>query len=161
MFRFLHYTIQNRAAAEDVCQEVFLRVIKGRSSYRRSGSFKAWLFTIARNAVIDRHRRVRVRPDSSFGPDRVELNEELHAEDSQEQDLLRVRVRDALATMPLEQKEVFLLREEAGFDYQTIAELVGCGVPTAKSRMRYALERLRRVLEAGGRAEEGIGCAHD
>lgn len=161
LFRFLLHSTNDESAAEDLFQEVFVKIVRARENFTRSGSFKSWLYAIARNALVDRHRRRGVRPDQSV--ESRELDEGKHgrsAASSPEVHLLRRRIREAVASIPREQREVFLLREQAGMDFQQIANIVGCGVPTAKSRMRYALERLRRLLtderlKEGGYAIDG------
>lgn len=156
---FLVHQTGSRAIAEDLFQDVFLRVVRARASYRPTGSFRAWLFAIARNAITDDRRRSALRgagtadavndpaePSSDDrarrGPDArpaaADPVEASHARD------LRGRIEAALRRLPEEQREVFLLRERAGLDFQAIAD--ACGLATAKSRMRYALEALRRRL---------------
>ena len=158
LFTFLLHQTGDRQAAEDLFQEVFLRVIRARESFRKGGGpFKSWMMTIARNAVIDSRRRATVRRDVDGrhreDPERGRAEERI-ADDkaagnphrAAEIGHLRRRIVDALGKLPEEQREVFLLREQVGLDFSGIAELTGCKVATAKSRMRYALEGLRRQL---------------
>jgi RNA polymerase sigma-70 factor (ECF subfamily) len=158
LFTFLLHQTGDRLVAEDLFQEVFLRVIRARKSFRRGGGpFKSWLMTIARNAVIDMRRRAAVRRDVDGvhrqDPERGRAEERIadhkasgDPHQAAEIGHIRRRIVEALGRLPDEQREVFLLREQVGLDFGGIAELTGCKVATAKSRMRYALEGLRRQL---------------
>jgi RNA polymerase sigma-70 factor (ECF subfamily) len=155
LFTFLVHRCGDRQVAEDVLQEVFLKVIRSRATYRAEGSFRAWLFLIARRTLTDHHRQSAVRrvvtPQSAL-PDGAPLDLP-GSEDDEPGRLaaarqLGTRITAALQDLPEEQREVFLLRERAGLAYEAIAEQTGCGVATAKSRMRYALAGLRRLLSA-------------
>lgn len=155
LFTFLLHQCGDRQLAEDVFQEVFLKVVRSRHDYRADGNFRAWLFTIARRTLTDQHRRHVVRkvvttesalpgdaPLEPAGHEAEQPNRRLAAQQ------LGERIGWALQHLPADQREVFLLRERAGLAYEGIAELTGCGVATAKSRMRYALAGLRRLLAA-------------
>lgn len=142
------------SGAEDVVQEVFLRVHRSIRAYRPGGRFEAWLFRIANNVCIDlaRRRRPEVRmedlgdsapgerfPSCSSGP--VEILEEAER---------RRALLEAVGRLPLEQRQVFLLREEGGLSFREIADATGCPLNTALGRMHYAMENLRRVLKDHG-----------
>ena len=158
LFTFLLQQTGSRAAAEDLFQEVFLRVIKRRDDYHSSGRFRAWLFTIAYNALTDSRRRAGARADTTVGDG--ELQEQASQSDrgdpvagSQAREL-RERIAAALMHLPAEQRDVFLLRERAGLDFKQIAATTGDRLATVKSRMRYALEGLRRRL-----SDELLSCS--
>lgn len=158
LFTYLLHVSGSPALAEDLFQEVFLRLIRTRERYRAEGSFRSWLFTIARNATTDERRRAGLRASEGWedamldgqttdgprerargdgAPDPLALG---HARE------LGERIEAALLRLPPDQREVFLLRERAGLDFRHIAETTGCELATAKSRMRYALAGLRRIL---------------
>lgn len=171
LFTFLVHRVGDRTAAEDLFQEIFLKLIHGRDQYQASRSFRAWLYTIARNAVTDRHRKQGVREveilESAMGDEHNEVRLEAVAADASPVEQLgaldlREHVEVALGKLPGEQREVFLLRERAKLDYERIAELTGCKIATAKSRMRYALVALRRHLtEAGFGEHSTVGGTHE
>ena len=124
--------------AEDVVQEVFLRIYRSIQSFDDAGSLAAWIFTIANNLCVD---HLRKRPPAARqgraepGPSEVaEILETRRA-------LLR-----AVQALPEEQKRVFLLREEAGLSFREIAELMSCPLGTALFRMHAALVSLRKTL---------------
>jgi RNA polymerase sigma-70 factor, ECF subfamily len=158
LFNFILRFVRDTAAAEDVTQETFLRLVKGADAYERQAKFTTWLYTIARNLCVDAARRGKHRkaasldaplgdedgsvslldlvPDSGAGVDRQAQSREL-----------AVRLRQAIESLPDEQREIFLLREVADLQFNEIANVVGCPENTVKSRMRYALEKLREALE--------------
>lgn len=152
-----HY-FRNPERAEEVFQEVFLKLIERIDYYDGSGSFKAWFFTLCRNHCIDRlrqqgRRRETVesefrRDDSDFPTpiaaaasplppaDRLALDRELGS-----------LLDESLNRLPEEQREVFLMKERGELTFEEIAQLQKVSVNTVKSRMRYALEALRRSLK--------------
>ncbi len=153
IYRFARRMI-GESGAEDIVQEVFMRVCRSVGSYRPVGSFESWLFSIANNLCLDQARKRR-RETSLEG-----LGEEMRAErfassaprppDALEEEELRRAVLKAVERLPVEQRQVFLLREEGGLSFKEIAEVVGCPLNTALGRMHYAMENLRRSLKAHG-----------
>lgn len=157
VFNFLARQVGNQALAEDLLQEVFLRVIRGAGAYKREAKFTTWLYTIARNLCVDNARRAKHRQaasldqpvgrgegkstmgdfvaDQGAAVDRAVINRELQG-----------RLKDAIAQLSDEQREVFLMREALNLPFKEIADIVGCPENTVKSRMRYALEHLRSQL---------------
>jgi RNA polymerase sigma-70 factor (ECF subfamily) len=159
VFSFLLRLTGDRGRAEDLCQETFLRVVKASERWEARATFRTWVFALARNLAVDEARRQAFRrteplddparaaaPSETPGPDRA-------AEGA----LLRPKLEAALASLPDEQREVFLLREHAGLRFAEIAEVTGVPENTVKSRMRYALEALRAKLEALGIGPDAAG----
>jgi RNA polymerase sigma-70 factor (ECF subfamily) len=154
VFRFLVRFVGERPRAEDLAQDCWMRVIAAAPRWQERARFKTWLYAVARNLAADEARRAvhrQVRPlDGPFDgasaweavPDGRRSPEEL-ADDA----LIRPLLEHAIAELPVEQREVFLLREYEGIPFAEIAEITGAPLPTVKSRMRYALEALRRSLE--------------
>lgn len=160
VYNFILRSVHNTARAEDLTQDVFLRVIKSAQRYQRSARFTTWLYTIARNICIDQSRRRGTRRE-------VSLDRKIGGDDEQGRSYLdqlsdpqansggvevtrgqfRQKLQRALEQLPDEQKEVFLLREVSGLKFREIADVVGIPENTVKSRMRYALEALRGHLE--------------
>jgi RNA polymerase sigma-70 factor, ECF subfamily len=161
VFNFLRRQVGNEAMAEDLMQEVFLRIIKGAPSYKRQAKFTTWLYTIARNLCVDHTRRAKHRKVSSLDqPVRSSSDDkgqstlgELVADSGPQVDRqvighqLQGRLQEAIATLNEEQREVFLMREYLNLPFKEIADVVGCPENTVKSRMRYALDHLRQQLE--------------
>jgi RNA polymerase sigma-70 factor (ECF subfamily) len=158
IYNFIFRFVRDAAQAEDVMQETFLRVIKGAEAYERQAKFTTWLYTIARNLCVDAARRGKHRKvaslDAPVGGDEdgaalIDMvSDGKQGADSAALDKeLRARMQKAIASLPDEQREIFLLREMADLQFNEIAKVVGCPENTVKSRMRYALEKLREALE--------------
>ena len=163
LFTFLLRMLGDREKAEDLAQETFLRIVKGAQAWEHRARFQTWLFTIARNLCVDRARRDRFRRTDSLdaqGPDDEPPlvdsvpGREIDPSRGAESARLRPVLTKALLSLPQEQREVFVLREQAGIPFREIAEILGVNENTAKSRMRYALEGLRKALMAAGVSEE-------
>jgi len=159
LFTFLLRMLGDRERAEDLAQETFLRIVKGAQAWERRARFQTWLFTIARNLCVDHARRDRFRRADSLdaqGPDgEAPLGDSVPGREPDpgrgaESARLRPLLQEALLSLPAEQREVFVLREQAGLAFREIAEMVGVNENTVKSRMRYALEGLRKALLAAG-----------
>jgi RNA polymerase sigma-70 factor (ECF subfamily) len=159
VWRFLRRSVGDAALAEDLLQEVFLRVVKARTEWKGESKFSTWVYAIARNLCIDQARRAVHRDAASLdAPTRRDdaHGETMHdrlpsstrdAEGGTSDGQLRTRIDAAVAALPAEQREVFLMREAMDLSFGEIAGVVGAPEPTVKSRMRYALERLRAALE--------------
>lgn len=147
LFRYLLRLCRHRAAAEDVFQEVWGKIIRARESYRPTAKFTTFLYRVAHNCFVDHLRRNRrhtqtanVEPDSQ--PDTGERPDMLA-----ERSLARRRLETALQSLPDEQRDVFLLHEEAGLNLEQIASVTGSNRETAKSRLRYAVKKLRTAID--------------
>jgi RNA polymerase sigma-70 factor (ECF subfamily) len=158
VFNFLVRLVGDRPRAEDLLQDAWLKVVDAAPRWERRARFTTWLYTIARNLAFDEQRKSVHRKSESLdatGADGRSLADGLPGEGpgpdrGAEDALLRPRLEAALAALPEEQREVFLLREYAGLPFQEIGRVTGVSENTVKSRMRYALEALRRQLEALG-----------
>ena len=161
VYNFILRTVRSREVAEDLAQDVFVKVVQNAADFKHEARFSTWAYTIARNVCIDHLRKAALRrhpsldqvannngseegptlgeriADSHFGAsvDRVAIGSELGK-----------RITRAVEDLPAEQREVFLLREVANVPFKEIAEIVGVPENTTKSRMRYALERLQQAL---------------
>ena len=147
LFRYLLRLCRQRAAAEDVFQEVWGKIIKSRDNYRPTAKFTTFLYHVAHNCFIDHVRRNKrhdntadIEPDSQ--PDGGDSPEGLT-----EKSLARRKLDAALGSLPDEQRDVFLLYEEAGLGLDEIASITNCKRETAKSRLRYAVRKLREALD--------------
>lgn len=159
IFNFILRSCRRRDVAEELMQEVFIRVIKSAPNYKQKAKFTTWLYTIARNICIDRARRSSrtkeysldetVGSDGDGGRSYVEMIVDESASVSHasyERKKFQKRLMSALEQLPEDQREVFLLKEIQGLKFREIADVVGAPVPTVKSRMRYALQALRGHL---------------
>jgi RNA polymerase sigma-70 factor (ECF subfamily) len=159
IFNFVLRQLKSPMAAEDVVQEVFLRIVERATSFKHEARFTTWAYTIARNLCIDHHRKASHRRHASLdqsdggngdGPSLGEQVADLHPRASTERAAvskeIQVKVTAAVESLPDEQREVFLLRHVANLPFQEIAAITGTPENTVKSRMRYALERLQETL---------------
>lgn len=141
-----------RELADELHQETWLAVIRGRTGYRDRSRFAGWLFTLARNAAIDRERRRQARPDQAPSAGDVEaLPIEEDAAGRVDGERRARDLRAAVAALPEAQRDTVLLRWEAGLTLAEIAEHTGVPLDTVKSRLRYALARLREEVPDHGR----------
>lgn len=134
---------------DELFQDIWLKVVNARSRYEVKATFKTWLYRIARNHIIDHYRKQQIRPANNH-PEAVSVIRS--AEQSQPENRLeandqREQLMKAIASLPAEQKEVFLLKEEAGLGLEEIALTTGINYETAKSRLRYAVKKLQQRLE--------------
>jgi len=150
LYTFFVRMLGDRARAEDLAQETLLRIVKGSAAWEQR----------ARYLCVDAARRDRFRraesldaQDGEEGSPLVDAVPSDGASPDRAADSARLRplLQRALLSLPAEQREVFVLREQAGLPFKEIADLVGANENTVKSRMRYALLGLRKAL-----ADEGV-----
>jgi RNA polymerase sigma-70 factor, ECF subfamily len=153
LYRYLARHTRDRDVANDLFQEVWSKVIASRSRYEPRAKFQTFLFRIAHNCFIDHCRRAANHAQPAATGDEL-WHETLPAPESEmpdrhaERSEMVARYRVALLALPAEQRDVFLLYEETGLSLEEIATITGVGVETAKSRLRYALGKLRHALAA-------------
>lgn len=152
LFGFIYKFSEGREDADEVFQEVWVRAIKNMNRYRQK-NLLSWLFRIAHNLMIDRIRRNRfsVSLDTPASEDGMALNEKLASprlgpDDESGGHDLGVRIEAAAERLPLEQREVFWLRMQAGLSFKEIAKVQKCSINTALARMQYAVSKLRTEL---------------
>lgn len=145
LYRFIARQLRDRGAADEIFQEVWLAVVKGRERYQPTARFVTFLFAIAHRRIADRARKAIRRaetampddaPDTGLGPARL-------AEGA----ALGTALAAALATLPPEQRTAFLLRAEGDLTVEEIAAVTGVPFETAKSRLKYANRALREKLD--------------
>jgi|ERR1700733_167969 len=148
--RFVRRLSPETADHEEIAQETWMAVIQGRDRYRPQARFVTYLFSIGRRRTMDRWRKLGRAPE--LEPDAEELDR-LVGPTSHEPEYraatvaLRTDLMTAVASLPILQREVFLLRAEGNLTLEEIGEVTGSSRETAKSRLRYALNRLRIALE--------------
>lgn len=151
LFRYCLRHCRERGTAEETFQDVWMRVIGARGRYEARAKFTTWLYRIAHNRVIDKYRSNPSAPILSLDDDASPTEPAANPTDDPyrrvSSDRQAARLQALLAELPAEQRDVFLLHEEAGLGLEAIAELSGVGRETAKSRLRYALAKLRAALK--------------
>lgn len=152
LYRFVLRQVSSKALADELYQDVWMKLVDARDRYAPTARFSTWLYRMARNRVIDHYRRSAVRvADDGRGhtdPDSVAGGQSAEPERMAEIDGAMASLATSVAALPEPQRTAFLLREEGGLDLRDIAEVTGVTPETAKSRLRYALAKLRKALEA-------------
>ena len=159
IYNFVLRQLRTPALCEDVTQEVFMRLVQNAAEFKHEARFSTWLYAIARNLCIDQLRRLQHRRHPSLD---VPLGSEAegrtlgdtiatehptsNAERSAVSAEVQASILKAVESLPDDQREVFLLREVADLPFRDIAEITGASENTVKSRMRYALDRLKLAL---------------
>ncbi|MDQ3618048.1 MAG: RNA polymerase sigma factor [Pseudomonadota bacterium] len=148
LYRFLLRQTRNASMADEFFQDVWQRVIGARAGWKPDAAFSTWLFRIAHNRLNDYWRGLKHRPAApSDGDDRAARipdpsTPELELSEFEQ----RRRLQRALEELPAEQREVVLLRLERELSLEEIGEITGAGRETVKSRLRYAMDKLRARL---------------
>ena len=155
-YRYLLRHSSNRATADELHQDVWMRVVRARERYRPEARFTTWLYTLARHRLVDHFRSKGGVVAASLDQDSADGLPDTPAEEPSSAGDPLVRVLDeesgnrllaALADVPGLQRDAFLLHVEAGLSLVEIATLTGVPAETVKSRLRYAYRRLRAALE--------------
>lgn len=147
LYRYLLRLCRHRDTAEDLFQDVWGKIVKARASYRPTAKFTTFLYRVAHNCFIDHLRRNKRHANNT------ELELDIHAHPGEQPEMLterslaRERLSRALLELPDEQRDAFLLREEAGLSVDEIASVTGSNRETAKSRLRYAVNKLRAAID--------------
>lgn len=149
LYRYFLRQLNQAALAEEFAHEVWLRIIKSRQTYEPKAKFTTYLFQIAHNHLVDHYRKA-----SGFSEVNIEENEDefVDSTHSLEPELIvdrqksRELILSLVCNLPAEQKEVFLLKEEANLSIEQIAGVVSENAETVKSRLRYAMKKLKNGL---------------
>jgi len=149
LFRYLLRQMGNQhATVEELYQEIWTNIINSRQQYIASAKFTTYLYKIAHNKMVDYFRRNSVRREVEYdqeeellkSEDCAELQQQTHWKNCIEQLLGLIK------NLPQEQREAFILRHEGDHNIDAIAEITGVNQQTAKSRLRYAMRKLRNWL---------------
>lgn len=152
LYRYLQRMCGRREVADDLFQEVWSKVIASRGRYEARAQFNTFLFRIAHNCAVDHFRRSG-RPHEGAAQDIADVAEQIGGAEHEQPDaaLAQAQVRQdfrrALEQLPAEQRDVFVLYEESGLTLEEIGRVTGVAMETAKSRLRYAVGKLRGALK--------------
>jgi RNA polymerase sigma-70 factor (ECF subfamily) len=158
LYRYLLRQLRDQSLTEDIFQDVWGKVITNAAEYQTTAKFTTWLYTIARNKVIDNKRHMKlvdgaIEKDKLFDDQTMSIDEQAQASSiSQQPHALHENKEQSLAIehclqkLPRHQLEAFLLREEAGLSAQHIADIVNTNLEATKSRLKVAFKNLRECL---------------
>ena len=174
VFRFFVKQGLSIAIAEELCHDTWLKLINAREKYQQQALFRSYLFTIARNTLIDHYKKKSTQNEVSYENNisNTDLGNNESSGDSigdssdqgnhddlatnittspvceqQQKEQLHIALSLNIAALPLEQREVFLLKQESGFSIEQIAQITAQHQEKVKSSWRYALKRLRKGLQ--------------
>lgn len=147
LFGFFYNLGNNPSVSEDLVQNVFVRMLKYRSSFSGEGMFIAWMFRMARNVNHDYHNKtskesIAVNVSSEELRDESEdvLNEEIERKGNS------LLLRKALAQLPEDKRELLIMSKYKGLKFKELAGIIGCTEGAAKVRVHRALKDLRTIF---------------
>ena len=163
VYRYLLRQCREGGVVDELFQDVWMNLIRARASYAPTAKFTTWLYRLAHNRLIDHYRAsghlTLVSADDEAHEEIVASLPGARGDEPQvraENRELGERLRAAVAALPPAQREAFLLQQEAGLSLAEIAELTGVGTETVKSRLRYAVAKLRGdLVDLDGELREG------
>lgn len=141
LFRYCWHMTGKAGPSEDLVQEVFLRVLRHRETFREGNLFTPWIFSIARNAHHDGWRRHRRESPLEAAGTHLHAAPVLAIEKQEEIERLRL----AMAVLPEDQRELLVMHRYAGMTHAEIAETLGCEEGTSRARLHRALNSLRQI----------------
>jgi RNA polymerase sigma-70 factor (ECF subfamily) len=144
LLNFLYRATGNSADAEDIAQEAFIEIYRAARRYRPSGSFQAFLFTIARRRLIDHYRHQSRRPLDYLDPSEYPMQSQASPEDGSRD--IEEAFHQALAALPDNQRQAILLRQQQELSYEEIAVALNASVSAVKSWIHRARQHLRTAL---------------
>ena len=154
LWRYLMRQYPPRENAEELMQEVWFAVAREAGRFEPGRAFTPWLYTLARHRVIDRYRATRrhqsldaVDDDNESLADRLADERSPSPQASTERSETGFAILAALDRLPADQREAFVLQAESGMSVEQIAQVTGTSFETAKSRLRYARDKLRQLLQ--------------
>ncbi len=158
LLRFIRNRIPDETSAEDLLQDVFLRLILNATGIRTIENITAWIYSVARNRIIDFFRKNKTESlEDLYGmngdPEQARSLEDLlpeledSAEDQMFADLIWDEIQEALEEMPREQRDVFVFHELENLSMKKIIEITGVNQNTLLARKRYAILFLRKRLQ--------------
>jgi len=151
LYNFAHWLTQDRAAAEDLVQETYMKALRGFSSFQQGTNCRAWMYKILRNTFLTTQAGLKAGTLISFDSDDDKVAEPAATDTPESVLLARVEleaIQNALANLPLKFREIILLCDLEEMIYQEIAETLGIPMGTVMSRLSRARKAMRGMLAA-------------
>lgn len=151
---FIFSKVKDRDITEDIFQDTYIKVIKSlrKGSYNEEGKFLPWVMRIAHNLIVDYFRKQNKVPTFSnameFDIFSVISDDSLHMEERLVKSQIELEVKELVTRLPKDQKEVIEMRMYRDMSFKEISENTGVSINTALGRMRYALQNIRKEIEA-------------
>jgi RNA polymerase sigma factor (sigma-70 family) len=149
LFRFVLRSLRDRAVAEELYQEIWMRAIEARGRYEPQAKFSTWLYTIAHNRLVDHWRKKGLQVVSLDTESEISANPGFEPHRILEARQALENFTRALEALPPAQREAFLLHHEAEMSVPEIARATGTNEEAAKSRLRYAVSKLKEAIGDG------------
>jgi RNA polymerase sigma-70 factor (ECF subfamily) len=153
IYGFIYSKISDRDISNDIFQDTFIKVIKTlkTNSYNEEGKFLPWIMRIAHNLIIDFYRKSKKMPlfreTEEFSIFSIMSDDSLTIENQIIADQVDVDIRRLIDELPMDQKEVLVMRMYQDMSFKEISETTGVSINTALGRMRYAIMNLRKIIE--------------
>jgi RNA polymerase sigma-70 factor (ECF subfamily) len=157
IFTYLLHQVSDRNIADDLFQDVMIKIFRNLKNYKPTGSIKAWIIVIARNRLKDYHRnKLRRRRFFIFSDPKKAENGEISSintisYENPDRDMENIelshQINKAILQLPAEQREVIDLHYNFHLSFREVSEILNCSINTAASRVRYALKKLKELLE--------------
>lgn len=153
IYGFIYSKVSNRDISDDIFQDTFIKVIKTlkSNSYNEEGKFLPWVMRIAHNLIIDHFRKNKKMPmfreTEEFSIFSIMTDHSLTIENQMISDQVELDLKKLIEELPVDQKEVLVMRIYQDLSFKEISEMTGVSINTALGRMRYALMNLRKVID--------------
>jgi RNA polymerase sigma-70 factor (ECF subfamily) len=153
IYGFIYSKVADREVSNDIFQDTFIKVIKTlkTQSYNEEGKFLPWIMRIAHNLIIDFYRKSKKMPlfreTEEFSIFSIMSDDSLTVENQIIADQVEVDIRRLVEELPLDQKEVLMMRMYQDMSFKEISETTGVSINTALGRMRYAIMNLRKIID--------------
>lgn len=148
VYRYLLKSCNQSTIAQDLFQELWIKLINNKEKYCTEYAFTTWFYTMARNLLIDWYRKSgkQIKDHQPYINDEIPDNNLKEPESVFEKRAMLHQLQQALEVITFEQREVFILRQESNMPFNDIAKVMSCTTEAAKSRYRYAIEKIKNAL---------------
>ncbi|MCF6287645.1 MAG: sigma-70 family RNA polymerase sigma factor [Proteobacteria bacterium] len=153
LYRYFLRHLNNQSTCQELAQDLWMKIINSKANYKVTAKFTTWLYTLAHNRLVDWYRRNNLELKAFVANTQEDDDTELQGinhwspDDELQTKRLSEELKSSISKLPFNQREVFLLHQEACLSLPQIAEMLDEGIEKIKSRYRYAIKKLRENLE--------------
>ncbi len=150
LYRYFRRHLSNESTCQELYQDLWMNIIKSKENYKVTAKFTTWMYTLAHNRLVDWYRRNKLETKSfESNTDESDTDGSIDWDPADEFQTKRLskHLKSAIEKLPFDQREVFLLHQEAMLSLPQIADMLEEGIEKIKSRYRYAINKLRNNLE--------------